>query len=347
MRPGNLPDELPEGVFTLADHEHWARERTSEAVWAYFNGGAADEITLNANARAWQGLELLPRVMRPLAGGHTRIELLGRTLARRRQVGVAFERMSRLVAEGAAEHTVRARQLPIAHHDLRVRPATARPSRVRLERLEVRDLTAVHRSGAGVFHVDLTLERGSFTVVTGVVGSGKSTLLRAVLGLLPHAELHGDVRWNGWSIDDRAAFMVPPNAAYLPQVPQLISDSVADNVMLGPGDRDRLASALELAAVASDIADMPEGADTMIGPRGLRLSGGQRQRVAAARALVHSPELVVLDDLSSALDVETELQLWSNLAAAGTTVLAVSHRAVAFHRADRVIHLAGGRIIAG
>ncbi len=81
MRPGNLPDELPEGVFTLADHEQRARERTSEAVWAYFNGGAADELTLRANAQAWRGLELLPRVMRPLAGGHTRIELLGRTLA--------------------------------------------------------------------------------------------------------------------------------------------------------------------------------------------------------------------------------------------------------------------------
>jgi 4-hydroxymandelate oxidase len=81
MRPPALPDALPEGVFSLADHEHHAREKISEAVWAYFNGGAADEITLHANARAWQGLELLPRVMRPLAGGHTRIELLGRTLA--------------------------------------------------------------------------------------------------------------------------------------------------------------------------------------------------------------------------------------------------------------------------
>ncbi len=81
MRPSALPDALPEGVFSLADHERRAREKISEAVWAYFNGGAADEITLHANARAWQGLELLPRVMRPLAGGHTRIELLGRTLA--------------------------------------------------------------------------------------------------------------------------------------------------------------------------------------------------------------------------------------------------------------------------
>ena len=104
-------------------------------------------------------------------------------------------------------------------------------------------------------------------------------------------------------------------------------------------------AALELAEVAEDIGEMPDGADTLIGPRGLRLSGGQRQRVATARALVHVPELVVLDDLSSALDVETELRLWANLSAAGMTVLAVSHRAVAFDRADQVLTMASGTLI--
>jgi ATP-binding cassette, subfamily B, bacterial len=271
--------------------------------------------------------------------------MIGRMIARRKQVAVALERMSRLVADHDPENTVRPRDLPIARSDLRSRPTHVRPERVRLERFEVRGFAAEFASGAGVRDIDLTIERGSFTVLTGPIGSGKTTLLRALLGLAPLTSQRGEVRWNGELLTDRAAFLVPPNAAFLPQVPQLISDSVADNVTLGPLDDRMLAIALELAAVSTDIAEMPDGTGTLIGPRGLRLSGGQRQRVAAARALVHAPELVVLDDLSSALDVETELQLWHNLAGAGMTVLAVSHRAVAFDRADQVLRLDGGRLV--
>jgi ATP-binding cassette subfamily B protein len=187
--------------------------------------------------------------------------------------------------------------------------------------------------------LSLRAPRGTFTVITGPVGAGKSTLLRAMLGLSSRADVAGEVRWNGVALSDRAAFLVPPNAAFLPQVPQLISDSVFDNVALGPLPRERVDAALSVAAIADDVADMPAGVDTLIGPRGLRLSGGQRQRLATARALVHEPELIVLDDLSSAVDVVTELRLWDNLAAAGLTVIAVSHRAVAIERADRVIRL--------
>jgi ATP-binding cassette subfamily B protein len=271
--------------------------------------------------------------------------MVGRVLARRKQAGVAFDRMRALVADQEVENTVRCQRLPIDPSDQRVRPDVVRPERVALERLEVEGLTVSYGGRRVLADVSFHVDRGEFVVITGPVGAGKSTLLRALLGLAWQAEVGGSVRWNGAEIVDRAAFLVPPNAAFLSQVPQLISDSVADNVGLGPVAADDLARAFELSAIATDIAEMPDGSATLIGPRGLRLSGGQRQRLATARALVHSPELVVLDDLSSALDVETEVQLWTNLADAGMTVIAVSHRAVAFDRADQVLRLAAGRLV--
>jgi len=270
--------------------------------------------------------------------------MVGRMLARRKQAGVAFDRMRRLVADADAVNTVRRRELPIGPHDVRVRPDVIRPERVQLDRLDVEDLTVRYGDQVVVDRVSFSVERGEFVVIAGPVGAGKSTLLRALLGLAWQADTTGSVRWNSVEIADRSAFLVPPNAAFLSQVPQLISDSVADNVALGPMRDAEVSTSLRLAAIADDVAAMPDGAATMIGPRGLRLSGGQRQRLATARALVHDPELVVLDDLSSALDVETELGLWRNLAEAGMTVIAVSHRAVAFERADRVLRLDAGRL---
>ncbi len=270
--------------------------------------------------------------------------MVGRLLARRKQAAVAFERMGGLVADGDADNVVRRRSLPIEAWQRPVRPSRRPPERVPLERLDVVGLTATYPSGAGVEDVTFGIERGEFVVITGPVGSGKSTLLRALLGLAWQADVSGEVRWNGVPIEDRAAFLVPPNASFLPQVPQLISDSLADNIAFGELDGHDIERAIELAVMTDDVAQMPHGTATLIGPRGLRLSGGQRQRLAGARAVVHRPELVVLDDLSSALDVETERTLWENLYRAKTTVLAVSHRAVAFEWADRVLRLDGGRL---
>ena len=276
--------------------------------------------------------------------------MAGRVMARRKQAEVAVARMRPLVADEDSSNLVTARDLPIGPRVARTRPVPPGVERVRLERLEVRGLSATFPGGAGVVGVDFAMERGSFVVLTGPIGSGKSTLLRALLGLSHNATTTGDVLWNGELLGDRGAFLIPPNAAFLPQVPQLISDSLADNITLGGLETGRLtdadlATALALAVVDEDVAAMADGAATRIGPRGLRLSGGQRQRVAAARALVHRPELVVFDDVSSALDVETELQLWEHLASLGMTVLAVSHREVAFQRADRILRLESGRLI--
>ena len=146
-------------------------------------------------------------------------------------------------------------------------------------------------------------------------------------------------------IDDVAAWMVPPRAAYLPQVPRLFSESVAANIRLGRDDLD-LHATLALTTLDRDLGEMADGLDTRVGARGLRLSGGQAQRVAAARSLLTSPELLLIDDVSSALDVATELELWTRLRELGrSTVVAVSHRQLAFDLADHVVTLRRGRVV--
>lgn len=288
----------------------------------------AGELALFLSYGGWLGF--LPR-------------MVGLLVARVNQASVAFEGMATLMAGSDAANTVVDRTLPYSRPEAQTEQR-ADAVRIPLRRLEVVDLTARYPNG-GIENASFVIEQGSFTVVTGPVGSGKSTLLRALLGLVWRVEGSGQAWWNGELIEDRAAFFIPPHAAYLAQVPQLVSDSLRDNVLLGAGDGVVLDDALRTAAVDRDIAEMADGVETLIGPRGLRLSGGQRQRVAAARALVQKPELLVLDDISSALDVETELQLWQNLAETATTVLAVSHRRVALERADQILRVEAGRLV--
>jgi ATP-binding cassette subfamily B protein len=140
--------------------------------------------------------------------------------------------------------------------------------------------------------------------------------------------------------------MVPPRASYVPQVPGLFSDTLRENILLGhPADDRALRAAINDAALASDLAALPAGLDTVVGSRGVRLSGGQRQRVGAARMLARAAELLVVDDLSSALDVETERQLWDRLLhRPDLTCLAVSHRRAVLRRADRIVVLRDGRV---
>lgn len=222
------------------------------------------------------------------------------------------------------------------------------PERELLERLEVRGLTAVHASGESAFSdVSFTLERGSFSVVTGRVGAGKTTLLSALLGLVPHDD--GEIVWNGSIVSDPATFFVPPRSAYTPQVPRLFSETLRENLLLGrPDDEAALDAAIHAAVLERDIATLESGLDTLVGPRGVKLSGGQIQRAAAARMFVRDAELFVFDDLSSALDAETENELWTRLFArrGDVTCLVVSHRPAALRRADQILLMDAGRLVA-
>lgn len=273
------------------------------------------------------------------------MSFMGLMVVQHKRSGVAFERLGRLLVDAPVSAIVTPRaydlenpQAPFEHAVKEVEP---------FERLDVVGLTAHHAGGlTGVTDVSFSVARGEFVVVTGRIGSGKTTLLRALLGLLPVDA--GTVSWNGHHVDDPASFFVPPRSAYTSQVPRLFSDTLRENVLLGSGLSDvEVAAALELAVLGADLASMRSGLDTEVGTRGVKLSGGQVQRAAAARMLLRRAQLLVFDDISSALDVETERRLWDRLFAAGeTTCLVVSHRRAALERADRVILLEGGRVAA-
>ncbi len=299
--------------------------------------------------------------------------MLGGYLTRYRQVGVSLRRTIELL-QGAPAKTL------VAHDDdvkmrgpLPLTPVLSRSAGEgeRLRTLEVRGLTHHYAgTGKGIEDIDLRIERGQLVVVTGRIGAGKTTLLRVLLGLLPKDA--GEVRWNGEPVEDLAAWFVPERAAYTPQVPRLFSETLRDNIEMGiqnphpsplskgEGADDLLQSALYRAVMERDVPALENGLDTMVGPRGVKLSGGQMQRAAAARMFIREPELLVFDDLSSALDVETERTLWERMGNVESgignnghspfarhsrfTILAVSHRRAALQRADHIIVLKDGRM---
>ncbi|WP_235978536.1 ATP-binding cassette domain-containing protein [Streptomyces lycii] len=275
---------------------------------------------------------------------------VGTLLARLPQAAVATERLRRLLS--ADEDVAGLTRTPgVWFHREPPEPAPA-PDGDRLELLEVEGLTA--RPGndpladGGVTDAGLTVPRGSFTVVTGAVGAGKTTLVRALLGLVPAT---GTIRWNGRPVGEPGLFMVPGRVSYAGQVPRLFSATLRENLLLGAEDGGRVDRALERAVLERDLAEMPDGLETVIGTRGLRLSGGQAQRAAVARALARDPQLLVVDDVSSALDVATEELLWERIARATrdgsgpAALLVVSHRPAVLRRADRIVVLDRGRVV--
>ncbi len=270
----------------------------------------------------------------------------GMTLAHYAQTKVAFQRLEQLLQGAPARRLTAARPLYLSG----VMPEVSAPQRSaddHLQTLEVHNLNYHYpENGRGIENISLRLERGTLTVITGRIAAGKTTLLQTVLGLLPKES--GTITWNGSVIDDPASFFVPPRSAYTAQIPRLFSATLRENILLGqPEECTRTERAVHTAVMERDLEELENGLDTTIGTRGVKLSGGQAQRSAAARMFIREPELLVFDDLSSALDVETERLLWERIfQRERPTCLVVSHRRAVLQRADQIIILKAGKIAA-
>ncbi|MFG2039884.1 ATP-binding cassette domain-containing protein [Dactylosporangium sp. NPDC048998] len=217
-------------------------------------------------------------------------------------------------------------------------PAPAVAPRHPLRRLDLDGFTAVHEDGTvAVRDLDLSVERGQLVLVVGSVGSGKSSLLRALAGIVHHT---GKLKWNGEPVTQPEMFLRPNQIGYVAQLPRVLSGTIADNISLG--HEVDAHGAVSTAQLEHDLNTAGAGLGLLIGHKGTRLSGGQLQRLALARALAPRTELLIADDVSSALDVTTELALWRALREHGVTVIGSTSKRAALTQADRVVVLQDG-----
>jgi ATP-binding cassette subfamily B protein len=196
--------------------------------------------------------------------------------------------------------------------------------------------------------LNLHLSPGDTVALVGRTGSGKSTVARVLARFYDATE--GTVRVDGHDVRDLTLTSLRANIGVVLDEPFLFSASIRDNIAYGRPDAsmEEVVAAAEAAGAADFILHLSEGYDTVVGERGYTLSGGQRQRIAIARTLLINPPILILDDATSAIDVQVEQRIHAGLRVLmeGRTTLIIAHRLSTISLADRVVLLDQGRIVA-
>ncbi len=204
-----------------------------------------------------------------------------------------------------------------------------------------------YETGRALGPVDLVIEAGTTVAIVGRTGSGKSTMVSLIPRLRDPS--HGVIRLDGIDLRELDPAVIRRAIGMVPQETFLFSATIAENIAFGvdQATREEIERAATLAGLATDIADFPNGFDTMVGERGLTLSGGQKQRTAIARALLRNPRVLILDDALSSVDTLTEDRILEGLAGAvrGRTAILISHRVSTVRGADRIIVLDRGLVV--
>ncbi|PIR39884.1 MAG: multidrug ABC transporter ATP-binding protein [Alphaproteobacteria bacterium CG11_big_fil_rev_8_21_14_0_20_39_49] len=195
--------------------------------------------------------------------------------------------------------------------------------------------------------LSLTVKKGSSIGIIGPSGEGKSTLVDIILGLLPVNQ--GSVLVDGVNISKNLK-QWHKHISYMPQAVYLTDDTIRRNVALGVADEEiddeLIWNCLDKAQLADKVRSLPEGLDTTVGEQGTKLSGGQRQRIGIARALYNNPQVLVLDEATTALDPQTEEKICNTLKEISeeVTIIAISHQPKLISITDEVYRLSDGKL---
>jgi ABC-type multidrug transport system fused ATPase/permease subunit len=213
--------------------------------------------------------------------------------------------------------------------------------------IECAGVRYLHPGAGGLIEASVTIAPGEIVGITGPSGSGKTSFVDLLCGLL--APQAGEVRVGGAALDDAGRAGWRACVGYVSQDGFLFHDSIRRNLSWGAAiDDAAIAEALWVTGADRIVAKLDEGLETVVGERGARLSGGERQRFAIARALLRRPRLLILDEATSAIDVESEAALLDRLAAIvpRPVIVIVAHRAESLARCDRVLAIDSGRLVA-
>lgn len=197
-------------------------------------------------------------------------------------------------------------------------------------------------------HANLEVQVGKSVGIVGTTGAGKSTVVDIMLGLLDLKE--GEVLADGKNVMDNYRGWLM-NVGYIPQMSFMLDATIRENVAFGVAkdqiDEDRVWEVLREAQLEEFVKSLPEGLETSIGERGIRLSGGQRQRISIARALYDDPEVLILDEATSAVDNDTEAAIMESINhfQGKKTLLIIAHRLQTIEKCDVVYRVQNGKIL--